>query len=119
MITTKKFVNGIAYKIVGCAIKVHERLCPGLLESVYETCMTDELIPSGLKVDKHVSVPILYKGKQFDSKLILDLLVEDLVIAVLKAVEVMIPVYKAQLLSCLRLTDKPKGLPANFNCERT
>ena len=63
MIQTKKFVNNIAYKIVGCAIEVHKQLGPGLLESVYETCMMDELISSGLNVDRHVSIPIQYKER--------------------------------------------------------
>lgn len=118
MIQTKKYVNNIAYKIVGCAIEVHKQLGPGLLESVYETCMMDELISSGLNVDRHVSIPIQYKGKELGNNLILDLLVEDLIIVELKAVEVMIPVFKAQLLSYLKLTNKPKGLLINFNCER-
>lgn len=118
MILTKKYVNNIAYKIVGCAIEVHKQLGPGLLESVYENCLTDELVSSGLKVDRHVSVPVLYKGKELGNNLFLDLLVEDLIIVELKAVEVMIPVFKAQLLSYLKLTNKPKGLLINFNCER-
>ncbi len=60
---TKQFVNGLSYKIVGCAIEVHKNLGPGLLESVYETCFIDELKIQGLKVERQVPVSILYKGK--------------------------------------------------------
>jgi len=114
---TKKYVNDIAYKIVGCAIEVHKQLGPGLLESVYETCFIEELSMQGFKVQKQVVVPIIYKGKDLGTTLVLDLLINDLIIVELKAVEVLIPVFKAQLLSYLKLTGKPKGLLINFNCE--
>ena len=114
---TQKYINQISYKVVGCAIEVHKNLGPGLLESVYETCMIEELSSNGLKVLKQIPVPIKYKDKDLGSNLILDLLVEDLIIVELKAVEIMIPVYKAQLLSYLKLTGKPKGLLINFHCE--
>jgi GxxExxY protein len=117
MRVTKQFVNSLSYKIVGCAIEVHKQLGPGLLESVYETCLIDELISQGLKVERQIPVPIYYKGKDLGTNLILDILVNDLVIVELKAVEAIIPVFKAQLLSYLKLTDKPKGLLINFNCE--
>ena len=114
---TKKYVNDIAYKIVGCAIEVHKQLGPGLLESVYETCLIEELITQGFNVKRQVQVPINYKGKDLGSTLVLDLLVNDLIIVEIKAVEIMIPVFKAQLLSYLKLTSKPKGLLINFHCE--
>ena len=88
-----------------------------MLESVYETCFVEELVSQGLKVERQVPVPIFYKGKNLRTNLVLDLLVNDLVILELKAVEVMIPVFKAQLLSYLKFTEKPKGLLINFNCE--
>jgi GxxExxY protein len=117
MRVTKQFVNSLSYKIVGCAIEVHKQLGFGLLESVYETCLIDELISQGLKVERQIPVPIYYKGKDLGTNLILDILVNDLVIVELKAVETIIPVFKAQLLSYLKLTGKPKGLLINFNCE--
>lgn len=117
MIITKQIVNSLSYKIVGCAIEVHKQLGPGLLESVYETCFVEELISQELKVERQIPVPIFYKGKDLGTNLILDLLVNDLVIVELKAVEIMIPVFKAQLLSYLKLTGKPKGLLINFHCE--
>ena len=117
MKVTKKLINDISYKIVGCAIEVHKQLGPGLLESVYETCFVDELISQSLKVERQIPVPILYKGKDFGTNLVLDLIVNECVIVELKAVEIMIPVFKAQLLSYLKLTGKPKGLLINFHCE--
>jgi GxxExxY protein len=114
---TRKYINELSYKIVGCAIEVHKQLGPGLLESVYETCFVDELNSTGFYVQRQVPVPIIYKGKDLGTNLILDLLINDLIIIELKAVEVIIPVYKAQLLSYLKLTGKPKGLLINFHCE--
>jgi len=114
---TKKFVNDLAYKIVGCAIEVHKQLGPGLLESVYEICFIEELKAQGLNIQRQVPVPIIYKGKDLGTTLVLDLVVNDLIIVELKAVEVIIPVFKAQLLSYLKLTGKPKGLLINFHCE--
>jgi len=114
---TQKYINEIAYKMVGCAIEVHKNLGPGLLESVYQTCLIEELLDSGLTVRSQVYVPIKYKGKVLGGTLKLDLLVNDLIIIELKAVDAMIPLYKAQLLSYLKLTGKPKGLLINFNCE--
>ena len=114
---TKKYINNLSYKIVGCAIEVHKHLGPGLLESVYETCLIDELTSSGFNVERQFPVPIQYKGKELGSNLILDLLVNDLIIIELKAVEQLITVYKAQLLSYLKLTGKPKGLLINFHSE--
>lgn len=114
---TQKYINDITYKIVGCAIEVHKHLGPGLLESVYETCLIDELKASNLKIESQIYVPINYKGKDLGNNLKLDLLIEDLVIVELKSVEAMIPLYTAQLLTYLKLTGKPKGLLINFNCE--
>jgi GxxExxY protein len=114
---TQKYINDLAYRVVGCAIEVHKHLGPGLLESVYEMCLIDEMSSSGLEVKSQVLVPINYKGKDLGGTLKIDLLVNDLVIVELKAVEQMIPVYKAQLLSYMKLTNKPKGLLINFHSE--
>lgn len=99
---TQKYINETSYKIIGCAIEVHKHLGPGLLESVYEPCFIDELRNAGLLVKSQIYVPVHYKGKCLDGSLKLDLLVND------KAVEQMIPLYKAQLLSYLKLAGKPK-----------
>jgi len=114
---TQKHINGISYKIIGCAIEVHKQLGPGLLESVYELCLIDEMKTSGLSVQSQVYIPVRYKDKDLGGTLKLDLLVNDLIIIELKAVEAMIPLYEAQLLSYLKLSGKPKGLLLNFHCE--
>lgn len=114
---TQKIVNDIAYKIVGCAIEVHKQLGPGLLESIYERCLKYELELNGLKVQSQIPVEVNYKGRKIDSDLRLDLLVEDLIIVELKAVENLLPLFQAQLITYLKLLKKPKGLLINFNCE--
>ncbi len=114
---TQKYINDLAYKIVGCAIEVHKHLGPGLLESVYEKCLLQELKEQGLSVRSQVQIPIYYKNTLLKNDLKLDILVNDLIIIELKAVEIMIPVFKAQLLSYLKLTGKPKGLLINFHTE--
>jgi len=87
-----------------------------LLESVYEPCFIDELKVAGLLVNAQINVPIHYKDKDLGGSLKLDLLINDLIIVEEKAVDMIIPLYKAQLLSYLKLTNKPKGLLINFNC---
>ena len=83
---TKKFVNEISYKIVGCAIEVHKNLGPGMLESIYHKCLIDEIREQGLLVKSNIAVPLIYKGKELGEPLRLDLLVEDLIIVELIAV---------------------------------
>jgi GxxExxY protein len=102
---------------VGCAIEVHKHIGPGLLESVYQRCFIEELENSGLHVQSQFYVSVTYKEKNLGGFLKLDLLINDLIVVEIKSVEVMIPLYKAQLLSYLKLTGKPKGLLINFNCE--
>jgi len=114
---TKKYINDISFRIIGCAIEVHRHLGPGLLESIYHQCLFAELNRNGLDVVSHNCVPVIYKGKKLSDKLRLDLLVEDLIVIELKAVEVIHPVYKAQLLSYLKLTEMPKGILINFHTE--
>ncbi len=114
---TQKYINEISYKIIGCAIEVHKHLGPGLLESVYGPCFIDEMRSAGLFVKVQIYVPINYKGRDLGGSLKLDLLVNELIIVEEKTVEQMIPLYKAQLLSYLKLAKKPKGLLINFNSE--
>jgi len=114
---TQKYITEISYKIIGCAFEVHKQLGPGLLESVYESCLIEEMKNVGLSVKSQIHVPVYYKGKDLGGSLKLDILVNDLIIVEEKAVEQMIPLFKAQLLSYLKLTGKPKGLLINFNCE--
>ena len=105
---TQKLINEISYKIIGCAIEVHRHIGPGLLESIYHSCMIDELVRNDFAIQSHVAVPVFYKGKELSEPLRLDLLVEDLVIVELKAVETLHPVFSAQLLSYLKLADSQR-----------
>ena len=95
----------IGKTIVDCAFKVHLALGPGLLEKVYEVCLTHELIKAGLKVERQLEIPIEYDGIVFKEGLRLDLLVESKVIVELKAVDLVNPVWQAQIISHLKLTD--------------
>lgn len=105
----------VARAIVDASYTVHSALGPGLLESVYEVCFCHELAKRGLSYRRQVVVPIVYDGIKFDEGLRLDVLVEEAVICELKAVEVMHPVYTAQLLTQLKLTGKRLGFLINFN----
>jgi GxxExxY protein len=105
----------IASAIVDSAYTVHNSLGPGLLESVYEVCFCHELTKRGMKNRRQVVVPIVYDGIIFDEGLRLDVLVEELVICELKAVEKMNPTFMAQLLTQLKLTKKRLGFLINFN----
>jgi len=104
-----------AAKIVDAAFTVHKELGPGLLERVYEVCFCHELSKRKIKYQRQVYLPIKYDGMVFDEGLRLDVLAEDLIICELKAVDEMNPVWKAQILSHLRLTGKRLGFLINFN----
>jgi len=105
----------IAKEIVDIAIKIHKQLGPGLLESVYEKCFCHELIKRGLSFRKQVQVPIYFDDVKIDDGLRLDILIEGLVIVELKAQENYHPVWEAQLLSYLKLTEKRLGFLVNFH----
>jgi GxxExxY protein len=109
-------INHLSSLIIKAAIKVHKELGPGLLETVYQSCMIIELINMGLKVQSEVPVEIFYNGQKInDQGFRIDLLVEDRVVVELKSVEQVRDVHKKQLLTYLRLADKPLGLLINFN----
>ena len=108
----------IASQIVDAAFKVHSALGPGLLESVYETCLLHELRSRSLKAQRQVTLPIICEGLQIDSGLRLDLLIEDQVVVELKAVEKFLPILGAQLLTYLKLSGHRLGLLINFNVPR-
>ena len=108
-------LNEISRRIIDAAIQVHKKIGPGLLESVYRECLIHELKKRGLKVETEVLVPIIYDGVPLKSPLRLDVLVEGEVIIELKAIEDVLGVHRAQLLSYLRLANKKLGLLLNFN----
>ena len=105
----------VASKIVDAAFAVHKALGPGLLESVYEVCLLHELNKRGLKVERQVLLPVVYDNLRLDAGLRLDLVVEKRVVVELKAVEVLLPVHTAQLLTYLKLSGYRLGLLVNFN----
>lgn len=111
---TQGLIDDLTYKIIGCAIEVHKALGPGLLESIYEKCLIRELILKSLSVRSQIKVPINYKGMNLEADLRLDLLVEELIIVEIKAAEALNAVYEAQILSYMRLLEKPKGILLNF-----
>ena len=111
-------LNGLSSRIIEASIEIHSVLGPGLLESVYRECLIYELRNVGLSVATERSVPICYKELRLEDGYRLDLLVENQIIVELKSVEKVLPVHLAQLLSYLRLTNKPLGLLINFNVPR-
>jgi GxxExxY protein len=105
----------LAKKIVDSAYVVHKNLGPGLLERIYEVCFCHELSKRGLTFRRQVDLPIIYDNIKFDEGLRLDILVEDQIICELKAVDQMISVYDAQIISHLKLINKKLGFLINFN----
>ena len=108
-------LNQISGQVVSACYAVHSALGPGLLESVYESCLIYELRKRGLKVEGQVILPIVYDNLKIEGGLRLDLLVENCVIVELKAVESLLPVHKAQLMTYLKLSGNRLGLLINFN----
>lgn len=110
-------LNQVSGAVVDSAIAVHRELGPGLLESAYEACLYFELKARGIAVQRQVELPIVYRGHRIETAYRLDLLVEQLVVVELKAVQAITDIHRAQLLSYLKLSKKPLGLLMNFNVE--
>jgi GxxExxY protein len=110
-----KTINEITEAIIGAAIEVHKHLGPGLLESAYEECLCYELGQSGLAFTRQVPLPVVYKGIALNCLYRSDLVVEDMVIVELKAVEELASIHSSQLLTYLKVADKRVGLIINFN----
>lgn len=111
---TKTEVTQLSYDIVGCAIKVHKELGPGLLESVYEICLAYELKKNGFIVRQQMTTKIQYDKIEFETPLKVDLLVNDTIIIEIKTVEKLLPVHQAQLMTYMKILKKPQGLLINF-----
>ena len=103
--------------VIGCAMRVHSALGRGLLESIYEECLSREMTAVGVVHQRQVPVPIQYRGATLDCRLRIDLLVESKVVVEVKAVADVLPVHESQLLTYLRLTRLPLGLLLNFNVD--
>ena len=108
-------IEEVAKIIVDSAIKIHRALGPGLLESAYQQCLAYELHKRGLHVDTEVLLPIVYDGQQIDAGYRIDMLVEGCVIIENKAVDQMLPIHQAQLLTYLKLRDCRLGFLLNWN----
>ena len=108
-------LDAITYKVIGLAIEVHRQLGPGLLESAYQECLYYEIKNSGLKVEKEISLPIIYKVLKIDHGYRMDLLVENRLVLELKTVEGITSVHFAQILTYLKLGNYPLGLLLNYN----
>jgi GxxExxY protein len=108
-------LDEITRKIIGAAIHVHNQLGPGLLESAYEACLAHQISKFGLRVERQKSLPVLFEGTRVDCGYRIDLLVERKVIVEIKALDAVLSIHKAQLLSYLRLTGCKVGLLINFN----
>ena len=111
----KEFINKLSGIILDSAIEVHRHLGPGLLESVYEVCLCKELELRNVKFLKQVPLPIVYKGEKLNYDYRIDILVENEIVVELKSVDILHPVFEAQLLTYLKLADKKLGLLINFN----
>jgi len=102
-------------RVIGSALEVHKNLGPGLLESSYEICLAHELSMAGITVERQKALPISYKGIQLDAGYRIDLLVENQLILELKSAAEMSPVFEAQILTYMRLSQIKIGLLINFN----
>jgi GxxExxY protein len=108
-------LDSLSYKIIGLAIEVHKQLGPGLLESAYQQCLYYEIKKAGLKVEKEITLPIVYKEIKLDQGYRIDLLIEDKLVIELKTVESFTSVHFAQILTYLKLGNYPLGLLINYN----
>ncbi|HEY0031492.1 MAG TPA: GxxExxY protein [Bacteroidia bacterium] len=107
--------NFLSAKIIEACIDVHKELGPGLLESVYEVCTIAVLKKSGMQVESQVRLPVFFKGELLEKDFIIDILVENRIVLELKAVDGILPIHEAQLVTYLKLSNKKLGLLINFN----
>ena len=112
---TKTYLKDLIYQVNGAAIEVHKHIGPGLLESVYHKCLIKELSIRGINFETELVIPINYKGINIEADLRCDLFVEKKLIVELKAIEKILPIHEAQLLTYMKLLETPIGLIINFN----
>ena len=111
----KQYLKDLVYQVNGAALEGHKHIGPGLLESVYHKCMVKELAIRGINVQSEVTIPIEYKGLEFESEIRCDLFVEKSLVVELKAIDKILPIHEAQLLTYMKLLEVPMGLLINFN----
>jgi len=107
--------DALSNNVIGCALEVHKQLGPGMLESAYEQCLAHDFTLNRIIFKRPVALPVKYKGVNLDCGYRLDFLVEDELVVELKAVEAILPIHKAQMLSHLKITGLSVGLLINFN----
>lgn len=110
--------NEITRIVIECAMKVHSKLGPGLLESAYQACLYYELSKTGLKVEREKPLPVIYDDVKLDCGYRIDLFVEDMIVVELKSIDTFSDIHLAQVLTYLKLADRRVGLMINFNVER-
>ncbi|MCC6180311.1 MAG: GxxExxY protein [Bacteroidia bacterium] len=115
MLLTKSQIKDLTYQINGAAIEVHKSLGPGLLESVYHKCLIHELNLRKISFTSEMIVPISYKGLELETELRCDLYIENSIVVELKAVEKILPIHEAQILTYMNLLEAPFGILFNFN----
>src|SRR5262245_39533982 len=112
---TQSYLKNLTYHITGACIEVHKVLGPGLLESVYHKLLVHEFNLRGISFESELPVNVQYKGARVDTALRCDLLIEDCIAVELKAIESVLPIHEAQLLTYMKLLEVPKGILINFN----
>jgi GxxExxY protein len=105
----------LSSKVIGCAIEVHKQLGPGLLESTYERCLSYELLCAGIQHENQKELPIDYKGTKLECDYRVDMFVDNKIIVELKAVDKLLPIHEAQILTYMKLANVKTGLLLNFN----
>jgi len=112
---TKVKIMDLSYRVIGCALEVHRHLGPGLLESIYETCLCRELDRAGLAYVRQQRLPVIYKGEDAGGDLRMDVVIEQALVLEIQAVAQLHPIHEAQLITYLRLSGIGLGLLINFN----
>jgi GxxExxY protein len=112
---TKSYLTDLTYQINGAAIEVHKFLGPGLLESVYHRCLKKELNLRGISFKSELLVPIVFKDLEIETDLRCDLFIENCIVLELKAIEIILPIHHAQLMTYMKLLESPKGILYNFH----
>jgi GxxExxY protein len=112
---TKDYLRELTYNVNGAAIEVHKTLGPGLLESVYHSCLKQELKLRNIEFQSEVKIPVIYKGININTNLRCDLFVENCLILELKAAQNILPIHEAQVMTYMKLSKVPKGVIYNFN----
>ena len=113
---TQKYLDELTFNVIGAAIEVHKNMGSGLLESVYQQCMIEELTNRNINFVSEFKVPVVYKGKELNIEFRCDLFIENCLIVELKSVSEIKPIHDAQVLNYMNLLKVPKGIIINFNC---